>query len=151
MDLGTVNHFKEVTEYGNKRTPDQNAYMFGAICNPLKVRLNQDGWDFTEYGVYKWLENKFSKVDMVNEKTGETFETIKPLKELSTEEWDEIVTTNIRNYCEHNLGIYIELPHEYYKMTLEAYNLWKKGEITFKQAVEQSKGITDNYPQLQDS
>lgn len=143
QEIGFVNHFKETIEYGNKRTPDQNAYLFGAICKPILVRLIQEGWvEFTEYKVYKWLENRFSKVDMSNSITGELIETIKPFKELSTEEWDEIVMFDIRDYASDKLGIYIKLPHEYYKMSESNYNLWKKGELSFKEA--QRKEIATN-------
>jgi len=136
QEIGFANHFKETIEYGNKRTVDQNAYLFGAICKPILVRLIQEGWlEFSEYKVYKWLENKFSKVEMSNSKTGEVIETVKPLKELSTEEFDEVVMIDIRNYASEYLGIYIKLPHEYYKMSEEDYNSWKRGELSFKEAL----------------
>lgn len=138
-DIGFVNHVHLKLEYGNKRTLDQNSYLFGGIIEPIRVRLRQDGWNFSSYQCYKYLENRFSKVEMVNENTSEVITAVKPFKELTTEEWDEIVMVDIRQWAQMDLGIYCKMPHEYYEMTLDAYNRWKMGEINKTEAIEMSK------------
>jgi hypothetical protein len=141
QEVGSCNHIRIIIEYGNKRTVDQNAYLWGAFVSPLHVRLRQDGWEFTPGQVYKFLENKFCKETMFNDETGEVFECVKPLKELSTEEFQEIVVGKIRDYTMDKLGIEIKLPHEYYQMPLEIYEAWKKGEINKSTAMDMAEKL----------
>ena len=139
QDIGFVNHCKITVEYGNKRTGSQNRYLFGGVIASLMVLLNQDGYEVDEDMTYRFIENSFCKVTQLSEKTGEVKEFIKPLKKLSTDEFEEIIINRVRGWIQDEYGEYILLPHEYYGLTLEAYDRWKRGELSFKQAKEQSK------------
>lgn len=138
-EIGFVNHFHMTVEYGNKRTLDQNAYLWGAVVKAIRLRLKQEGYKFTPGECYQWLENKFCKMEDYNHKTGEIFTKITPLKELSTSQFDEIVVGDIRQYAQDVLDVYIKLPHEYYQLTPSAYEKFKAGEITLSKAREITK------------
>jgi len=138
-DIGFVNHIHLTLEYGNKRTLDQNSYLFGGVVQAINIVLRQNGYNFTDYECYKYLENRFCKTVDRNEKTGTKYHKIMPMKELSTEQFENIVMGEIRSWAEENLGIYIKMPHEYYDMDLSAYDAWKRGEITKSAAMKMTK------------
>lgn len=139
QDIGFVNHVHLTLEYGNKRTLDQNSYLFGGVIEPIRTRLYQDGYDFSAYECYKYLENRFCKTVKRNEKTGTKFQAVMPMKELDTEQFEKIVIQDIRTWANADLGIYCKMPHEFYEMTLEAYDLWKQGEVNKTEAIKMSK------------
>src|SRR5690625_1450782 len=139
LDVGTVNHFKQTIEYGNKRTIDQNSYLWGGIVKPIWMKMVDYGYDYTKSEVYHYLERRFCKEKRVNEKTGETYTGIIEFKTMSTEQFEYHVFNKIIPWATESLEIYIKLPHEFYKMTLMAYDEWKRGNITKSKAVEMSK------------
>jgi hypothetical protein len=61
------------------------------------------------------------------------------MKELSTEQFENIVMGEIRSWAEEDLDIYIKMPNEYYNMDLSAYDAWKRGEITKSAAMKMTK------------
>jgi hypothetical protein len=138
-EIWKVNHFRLVLEYGNKRTVDQNAYLWGAVIKSITVLYRQYGWDYSEDEVYKILENAFCRFEMVNFKTGETQTKIKPFKTLTTDEWDEVVMGRIREWCQAELGTYIQTPAQFYEVTESNYDAWKAGEISLDTARRLSK------------
>ncbi len=133
-EIGTVNHAIFTLEYGNKRTPDQNAYLWGGVINPIHVRYRQEGWEYTPEEIYRILENTFSVKEVVNSNTGEISSIVEPLKQLTTEQWDEVVMQRIRGFAEKDLGIYIKTPPEYYGISEGAYTEWKEGRISLEEA-----------------
>ena len=136
QDLGFVNHCKIEIEYGNKRTLDQNAYLWGAIVPAFHVRLMQEGYNLTQGEAYNWLENKFCKDVKFSDKSGNGIEYVMQLKALSTDQFEEKVVGNMRGWLESRLGSYVKLPHEFYGIPLDIYNQWKKGEITRTEAMK---------------
>lgn len=139
FDVYSANSVEVKITYGNKRSLDQNAYMYGGICDPIALRLWQDGWNFDSYEVYKFLENKFSKHEYVNEKTGETAWRTKPLKKLDTKQFSDVIE-EIRMWSMHDLDLYLKTPAQYYELTEAAYEDWKNRIISFDEAKKQSKG-----------
>lgn len=139
QEIGFVNHFHLVMEYGNKRTLDQNAYLWGGVVKAVRVRLLQEGYKYSASQVYKYLENRFCRVEEYNKKKGKVYEKTMAFKELSTDQFEEIVIGTIRDWAHENLNAYIKTPPEYYKMTPGAYDKWKRGEINLSQAQEMSK------------
>jgi hypothetical protein len=133
LDIGKkdgVLHLK----YGRKRTPDQNAYLWGAIIEPVHMMLRINGWDFSTAEAYRFLERKFCEREYHNAETGEVIKGVKPIKELSTLEWDEIIMGQVHPWAEEFIRRKIKLPHEFYGMTQDAYDRWKSGEITRTEA-----------------
>lgn len=140
-DVGFANHVHITLEYGNKRTIDQNSYLWGGIVNPLSVALIQMGWEEYEPDyLYHDLEKSFNKKEIVNRKTGETREVIVPFKKLDTETFAEKID-QIRAWAHRSetINIYLKAPHEYYEMTLDAYSRWKRGEINKTEAIKISQ------------
>lgn len=139
QDIGFVSHVHLTLEYGNKRTVDQNSYLFGGVVEPIRIVLRQNGYDFSAHECYKYLENRFSRKRKHNDVTNTKYWAVIPLKELDTDQFEKVVIGEIREWANQDLDIYIKLPHEYYEMTLDAYNQWKAKEITKKQAIELSE------------
>lgn len=141
QDIGFVNHVHITIEYGNKRTIDQNSYMFGGIVTPLFTKLRQLGWEY-DYPkqVYDDLEKNFCKKEIMNRETGEVRESFTPFKKMDTEEFAEKID-QIRDWVNgsNKIDIYLKAPHEYYEMSLDAYNRWKMGEITKTGAIKESR------------
>lgn len=135
-DAGNVHDCLQTIEGTNKRTIDQNSYAF-AVCNTVATRLNQDGWTFTAYEVYKKLENDKCIDIKQNEKTGKTFEYVRPLKEYDTDEFFDIVE-EFRQEMMMKLQIHINTPAEHYGLTEKAYDLMRMGTITYLQAKKMS-------------
>lgn len=135
-DAGHVHDCLLTIEGTNRRSVDQNAYAH-AVCNQVAVRLNQDGWNFTGYEVYKKLENDKCGHVKVNQVTGKTHEFVKPLKEYDAQEFFEIVE-EFRQEMIQRLDIEIQTPAQFYGLTEEAYDLMKMGTITYLQAKKMS-------------
>lgn len=139
-DIGDKNHIRLTLEYGNKRSLDQNNFLHGAVVASIRLILQQHGYDFTHAETYRYLERKFCNFEAVNTETGEVYTKVKALKELTTDEFSDIVVDKIRTWASKALDVYIQLPHEYYQMTEDAYELWKKGAINKTEAIKMSRG-----------
>jgi hypothetical protein len=145
-DLGNKDAVVHI-KYGRKRTPDQNAFFWSAIIEPVWYRLRLDGWNFTPEECYRFIEKKFCSREYHNSETGEIIQGVKPIKLLSTIEWQEIVMDKIHPWAEDLIGRKIKLPHEFYGMELDKYNLWRSGQITRTEAEKASRNeITTPYP-----
>lgn len=145
QDIGFANHVHWTLEYGNKRTIDQNSYLWGGIVTPLFVKLRQEGWEYKyPKQVYRELEEGFCKEEVVNRETGEVRETVIPFKKLDTEQFAEKVD-QIRSWVNNSnkIDLYLKAPHEYYEMTWTAYDRWKQGEINKTEAIEESRPVAD--------
>lgn len=129
---GEVNDCILTIEGANKRSPDQNNYAF-AMCNVIAQRVNQEGWNFTAYDVYKKIENEYCWTVAKNEEKGTTAKYLKPLKEHSPERFWEIIEEARLDYMER-LDIEIKTPAQYYGLSEKAYDLWKTGAINFAEA-----------------
>ena len=136
QEIGFVSHFKETIEYGNKRTPDQNAYLFGGIVKPVLVAYLEVGYNYTKEEVYHILEKAVGTVEVFNFITGKLELHPVKLKTLDTNTfWENCYEIREIIHSIENLNLYIKLPHEYYQMSEEDYNSWKRGELSFKQAL----------------
>lgn len=135
-DAGTVNECKLTIKGKNVRSPDQNNYAF-AMCNVIKERINQNGWNFTSYNIYKKIEFEYCKDIVKNEKTGKTKEVITELKKKSRERFWEIIEQARIDYMQR-LDIHIKTPAQYYGLTEQAYDLWKSDAINFSEAKRMS-------------
>lgn len=125
-DIGNASDVKEVLEYGNKRTINQNAYLFGGVLDPVCYYLNQQGWEeLTPYRLYKKIENIYSVEEITNSETAEVQEVVIPLKEQDSETFWEIVEKVVQ--WARNKGIAIEWPWEFYGMTEMEYANMKFG------------------------
>jgi hypothetical protein len=135
-EAGDVNDCILTITGANKRSPDQNNYAF-AMCNVIAKRVNQDGWNFTAYDVYKKIEQEYCWTVATNEETGSTAKYLKPLKKHSPERFWEIIEEARLDYMQR-LDIDIQTPAQYYGMTEKAYDLWKDGAITYAKAKKMS-------------
>lgn len=109
------------------------------MCECIRVALATYGWvDFTSKNVYDWIEKRYCQSTSINEKTGETRQYCKELKNLDRQEFSDVQEKARLHYME-KLDIYIELPHEFYGITAEAYDLWRLGKIHFGEAKRMSK------------
>ena len=136
-DAGNVSECVLTIKGSNKRTADQNSYAH-VVCQTVAHRLNQDGWDFSSYEIYKKLENDKCKALKRNEKTGKTHETILPLKKMDRVRFFDIVEA-FRVDMMQKLQIEIQTPAQHYGITEEAYDLWKNSLITFVEAKRMSE------------
>ena len=118
---------------GDKRSNQQNAYLFGGICKTVAERLNQDGWQYESYDIYKWIENKWCKIDMLNTKTGEIKPKTARLRYLPADMFSGVIDA-ARRYFMDATGIYIQTPAEFYGMSEQNYDLWKLGQLTYAEA-----------------
>lgn len=141
-DAGEVNDCVMTITGKNSRTPDQNNYAF-AMCNVIAERVNQDGWNFSAYDVYKKIENDKCWTVATNEKTGATAEHLKPLKEHSRERFWEIIEEARLEYMER-LDIHIKTPAQYYGLTDKAYDLWRADAISYATAKNKSDKELDS-------
>lgn len=137
-EVGNVSEVLFHITGANQRTPNQNNYCF-AVCDQIAHRMQQDGWDVDSYMVYKRIEQNYCQTEVINEKTENIEVFIKPLKKQPTDRFAEIVDTVRMKAMERYPDIYIKLPHEYYGLTLEAYELWRKNAISFFEAKKQSQ------------
>lgn len=137
-DAGNVSECVLTIEGSNKRTLDQNSYAH-AVCGQMAFRMNQDGWGVTSYQVYKRIENEYCTEFKENPKTGKQSEWIKPLKEHDTIEFMDIVMTARHNFMQNYPDCHIDLPHQHYGITQEAYDLLKMGTINMAEARKMSK------------
>lgn len=135
-DEGFVNFGKLSLEYGNKRTGQMNRYAFGGIINPAVVRLNQDGWDYSKASLYREIEETYCKREMVNEQSGEVREYIKPLKTMDGDEFMDVMYDFRAWFHSQFPDTYLKEPYEYYGMSYTDYGRWKRGDITFDEALK---------------
>lgn len=137
-DAGNVSHCLLTLKGSNKRTLDQNSYLW-AMCECIRVALHTYGWtEFTSDDVYRRIEQRYCKTTTVNDETGETMEYVKPLKTMDRERFSEIQEKARLDYMQ-KLDIYIDTPPEFYGLTNDAYELWKTGAINFAQAKKESE------------
>lgn len=138
QDIGFVNHVKITLEYGNKRTLNQNDYLWGGIVTPLFNALVDIGWEY-EYPkqVYYDLESNFCKQTIINKETGEERESFTPFKNMDTETFASAID-RIREWVNssNKIDIYLKSPAEYYQMSEWKYEQWKRGEITRTEAMK---------------
>lgn len=129
-DIGNASDVKITIEYGNKRTVNQNAYLFGGVLDPICYYLRQQGWEeLTPYRLYKKIENIYSVEEIVNHETGEVQEITIPLKEQDSETFWDIVERVVQ--WGRNKGITIEWPWEFYGMTEIEYHNMKLGNAAW--------------------
>ena len=139
-EAGNVSHCLLTLQGSNKRTVDQNAYMW-AMCECIRVALATYGWvEFEADDVYRRIEGRYCKTTTINKQTGETTEYIKPLKKMDRERFSEIQEKARIDYMQ-KLDIYIQTPPEFYGLTDDAYELWKTNVISFAQAKKQSQQV----------
>jgi hypothetical protein len=136
-EAGNVDECVLTIEGANRRTLDQNSYAY-AVFDQMAFRMNQDGWGVTSYEIYKRVENQYCITHKQHPKSGKQIEWIKPLKEHDTVEFMDIIMTARHNFMETYPDCQIDLPHQHYGLTLEAYDLWKLGKINFVEAKKMS-------------
>ena len=135
QDIGFVNHVHIILEYGNKRTLNQNAYAWH-ICNAISTRLRQDGHEVDKDMVYRKIEETYCTKKILNPTNGKYEDWTTPLKKKDADEFEEITDT-VRNKFNSNYpDAHIKTPPEYYGMTLEKYNAWKRGKISRTEAIK---------------
>jgi hypothetical protein len=133
-EAGNVSECVLTITGSNKRTIDQNAYLW-AILGSCALHLRMEGYaEITDGMLYRGLEERFCTQSIVNEKTGKTIDMIKPLKEQETDRFHHIVEEFRIGFMQKH-DLYIETPAEWYGMTEEAYDLWKSGAINKAQAM----------------
>lgn len=129
---GNVNDCLMTITGKNVRTPDQNGYAF-AMCSVIAERVNQDGWNFTAYDVYKKIENDKCWTMQKNENSEKTIKYLKPLKKHSPEEFWNIIEEARIEYMQR-LDIVIQTPAQYYNLTEKYYDLWKSNAMSYAEA-----------------
>lgn len=138
QEVYEASEVKVTLEYGNIRSLDQNAYIWGGIVQPLWYKLHYEmGWDFSKEEVYDFLQRKFCKREAVSEQTGETMEVVTPLKTMTTDQFSEKID-QIRAWIHERIDIYVQTPAEYYGMTEHAYSKWREGDISKADAMRLS-------------
>lgn len=147
-EAGNVHDCLLTIEGTNKRTIDQNSYAH-AVCNQVALRINQDGWNFTGYEIYKKLENDKCVTIKENENTGKTYEVVKPLKEYDANEFFEIVE-EFRQEMMQKLDIEIQTPAQHYGISEKAYDLMNLGAINYTQAKKLTDKELDEYERHND-
>lgn len=82
---------------------------------------------------------------MHNKTKGTKTTYTKPLKEQPPERFWEIIEQVRIDYM-RRLGIHINTPAEHYKLSEQAYDLWKLGKINFGQARRLTSGEFEPEP-----
>lgn len=97
----------------NKRSLPQNAYFHGPLLDQVLHGLRDAGWNEFKYPeqVKSFLKNKFLKVQIANEETGELMEYVKDTHELSKVEFNEFIN-DIAQMCSEYLGFVLLMPNE---------------------------------------
>lgn len=136
-DLYNCPFFSWKMEWGNKRTVQQNAYLFGGIIAPLVLRYNQEGEPLTKDDAYRILSKHVGTREVTDFVTGEITNEPIDIKNIGTDEFmDKCYEMREIIHGIEGLDLYIQLPHEYYGMTLQNYDLWKAGKLSFSEAVK---------------
>jgi len=136
-NAGNVNQALLTIKGANIRTLDQNAYAW-VVCTAIADRMQEDGWQFTPDHIYRKIEREYCKEEVLNTKTGKTSEEITPLKKQPTDRFHDIMEQVRVGHMEQFLDNPIETPAQHYGLTEQAYDEWKYGQITFKQAKAKS-------------
>lgn len=138
-DAGNVLDCVLTIEKSNKRTINQNSFAW-MMFDKIAFAMRQKGYEeVTSEMLYYQAQEKYCAVMVENERTGKSLEFTKSLKSLPTDQFFNIMETIRMSFNENPaFDIYIQTPAQFYKLSEEAYDLWKEGAINFAEAKRMS-------------
>ncbi len=93
------------------RSLEQNAYYWGVIVPVVQEGLKDLGWDLDKAAVHDFLKEKFNRVELVNEKTGEIWNATGSTTRMSTVDMMAYFQV-IQQWSAEYLSVYIPNPGE---------------------------------------
>ena len=93
------------------RSNPQNSFYWGVVVPIVKSGLDGNGIKATTEQTHELLKLRFLKSDLVNEATGEAWQTVKSTTELTTSEFMDYLA-EITQFSAEFLGVQIPDPNE---------------------------------------
>lgn len=95
----------------NRRSIEQNRYWWGVVVPMVQAGLIELGYRIDKEQTHEFLKDKFNKIELVNEQTGEIIKTTGSTTRLTTTEMMEIIA-EVQQWAAEYLSINIPDPGE---------------------------------------
>lgn len=103
----------------SRRSVEQNAYYWGVVIPMVQNGLKDVGYVVDKDGTHEFLKDRFNRIELVNEKTGEILNTTGSTTKLSTTEMMEYFA-EIQRWAAEYLNIEIPDPGEQTELSFES-------------------------------
>tara|TARA_R110000868_G_scaffold350640_1_gene611890 strand:+ start:330 stop:776 length:447 start_codon:yes stop_codon:yes gene_type:complete len=108
-----------VAKKKKKRSNPQNSFYWGVVVPIVKDGLKGNGILANTEQTHELLKNRFLKIDLANEDTGEVlFQSVKSTSELTTSQFMEYLA-EIQQFSAEFLGVQIPEPNEQINIQLQ--------------------------------
>jgi predicted anti-sigma-YlaC factor YlaD len=101
----------------NRRSIFQNGYYFGVCVTMVQRGMNDLGWKITKEETHEFLKDKFLRIELISEQTGQIISVPGSSRKLTTTEFMEYIA-DTQQFASEELSVVIPDPGEQTEINL---------------------------------